>query len=416
LKHLAPIAVLLLLAWPAGAEESAGDAVEPEGEAAEPEKPKKYKWFVLPNVAFDTDDGLGFGARMELQRVAPDRDPYVASVVVQGYATIRGYHHHRFRLDLPGLGDRGRLRFSMWLAFRAWLNDGYWGMGNGTARERVYITDLVDDDPRRKRYRYSLIQPFGYFTLRADLGGPLAVFAAAMVQHSQVATYEGSLLAQHQPYGMDGGMALQLSGGVMIDTREPEFTPHRGVLAEASARVSPALDAGAYWGLFVSLRSFVPLGSNVVVASRVMAEWMYGDVPFYEMVRWGGSVPILGMGGLETIRGAPFGRWHGPHKGVGNLEIRIDVLRHGFLKQPTLWQLVPTADVGAVWGAGEAATAEAPEMPLHPSAGVGIRVIWADAFVGRIDFSVGSDPVQEPDGTITSEPSIGFYLLFDHTF
>ena len=413
MKHLAPIAVLLLLAWPAGAEESVEETTEAE---EQPEEPKKYKWFVLPNVAFDTDDGLGFGGRAELQRVEPGRDPYVSSFVLQGYATIRGYHHHRFRMDLPGLGDRGRLRFSMWMAFRAWLNDGYWGMGNGAARERVYITDLEDDDPRRKRYRYSLIQPFGYFTLRGDLGGPLAVFSAVMVQYSRVSTYEGSLLEEHQPYGMDGGMALQLSGGVMIDTREPEFTPSRGVMAEVSARVSPALDAGAYWGLFVSVRSFVPLGGKVVVASRVMAEWMYGDVPFYEMVRWGGSVPILGFGGMETIRGVPFGRWHGRHKAVGNLEIRIDLGQHPFFKQPMRWQLMPTADVGAVWGAGEAATAEAPDVPLHPSAGVGIRLIWADAFVGRIDFSVGPDPVQEPDGTITSEPSIGFYLLFDHTF
>jgi hypothetical protein len=399
--------------WSAAAQE---EQAQETAEGEEEEKPRKYKWFLLPNVAFDTDDGLGFGARAELQRVAPDRDPYVSSFVIQAYATLRGYHHHRFRMDLPGMGRQGRLRFSAWLAFRAWMNDGYWGMGNGTTRERVYITDLEDEDPRRKRYKYTLIQPFGLFTLRADIGGPLAVFGGLMIQYSKVSSYEGSLLEAHQPYGMDGGLAVQFSGGIMIDTREPELTPNRGVMAEVSARVSPAFDAGAYWGLCTSVRTYVPLAKPVVLASRVMAEWMYGDVPFYEMVRWGGSVPVLGFGGWETIRGVPFGRWHGRHKAVGNLELRIDVVRHPLLKQELRWQLVPTADVGAVWGTGEEATAPAPEVPLHPSAGVGIRLIWADAFVGRIDFSVGPDAVQEPDGTITQEPYYGFFLLFDHMF
>ena len=40
------------------------------------------------------------------------------------------------------------------------------------------------------------------------------------------------------------------------------------------------------------------------------------------MVHWGGFVPIAGMGGSDTLRGAAFGRWHGPGKAVLQDELR----------------------------------------------------------------------------------------------
>ena len=65
---LAGLAVLLLVSATAGAEKA-------------PDKP--YRWFVFPIAGFDTDDGLGFGGRVEVQRIAEGYDPYRASVVIQ---------------------------------------------------------------------------------------------------------------------------------------------------------------------------------------------------------------------------------------------------------------------------------------------------------------------------------------------
>ena len=382
------------------------------------EKRKKRKWMILPLIAFDTDDGLGFGLRYEYQKLKPGYDPYVSSFVLHSYVTLRGYHHHRFNIDFPDMGRRHNVRFAAWFAFRAWLNDGYWGIGNGTAREREYTGTFEPDDPHRKRYRYRLIQPFAHLTLRVDMAGPLEAFTALMVQWSDVRTYEGSLLGEHQPLGFDGGLTAQLSGGFVVDSRQPERMPERGVFAELSGRVAPALPSspGAYWGLFASFRGYVTVAPHFVLAGRVMAEWMAGDVPFYEMVRWGGSIPILGFGGWETLRGIPFGRWRGPHKSIANLELRFDVVRFGLFKETMLLQLVPFADVGAVWGAGDAAHAPAPDIPLHPAVGAGVHLMWADAFVGRIDLAVGPDAVLELDGSITQETAFGFYLVFDNTF
>jgi len=58
-----------------------------------------------------------------------------------------------------------------------------------------------------------------------------------------------------------------------------------------------------------------------------MAEQMWGAVPFYELVHWGGMEPTAGFGGSQTLRGARFGRWRARDKAVLNTELRWDVAR-----------------------------------------------------------------------------------------
>ena len=127
-------------------------------------------------------------------------------------------------------------------------------------------------------------------------------------------------------------------------------------------------------------------------------------------------MPVMGFGGFETIRGISFGRWHAPGKAIVNAEARFYVLSHTIFKRPMVWQIALLADAGIVWGAGDDATAGAAELPLHPAGGLGIRVIFEETFVGRIDAGVGVDPVTEEDGSITHEPTFGIYFMFDHAF
>ena len=403
------LVVLCLVALPSSPARAAKDKDQPKS---------PYRWYAVPNVGFDTDDGLGFGARGELAVTAPGYEPYKMAFVLHIYATLRGYHHHRFRFDRTGLGPDGRLRLTAHVAWRQWLNDGYWGIGNGTTRERAYSESSSDDDPRRKRYRYTLFQPFVHVTLRARLTRRWSMFAAINAKYSIIETYEGSLLAQQRPYGMDGGMTILLSGGFIYDSRVPEVDPRSGIFAEVSGRTAGPLPggAGAFGGVFASLRGFWAPTSWCVLAGRIMGEMLFGEIPFYEMVHWGGSVPVAGFGGFETLRGISFGRWRAPGKAIVNAEARFHVFKHTLFKRPMVWQIALLADAGVVWGAGDDVTAGAPEFPLHPAMGLGIRAIFEETFVGRIDSGIGIDPVSEPDGSVTHEPTFGIYLVFDHAF
>lgn len=378
--------------------------------AAEPcvEPCTKTHFVALPNVGYDTDDGLGFGGRLELTRVREGVDPYLLSLVVQGFATLNGYHHHRIRLDLPHLP--GEHRLTAFLAFRMWLNDGYWGMGNGAIREEERESDF---------YHYSLLQPYSRITLSRRIAGPWSAFVALEGKWSRVTTETVSLLAEEKPYGMDGGLSVQVVSGVRWDTRQPEVTPEKGGMVELALRGAPPLGPagqGAFLGIFGSVRGFWQVFPRLNLGARTMAEYLYGEVPFYEMVHWAGWMPVAGMGGADTLRGVSFGRFHGPGKWVLNTEARIDVVEHLLFRRSMRWQLVPFADVGAVFGVAEAErSADAPAVPLHPGVGGGIRAIFDTTLVGRVDLACGWDPATR-DGALARRPDLGVYVVFDHTF
>lgn len=380
----------------------------------------KLDWYALPVAAADTDDGAGGGFRAEIARIEEGYAPYKWAWMTHAYLTTTGYQHHQLRFDRVGIGSRHRLRLTVRIAWRAWKNDGYWGIGNGTTLEPGFVGTFAADDPRRKRYRYSLFQPFGYLTLRHEVGrdSPWEVFASFNPKLSRIATYPDSRLEQEQPLGMEGGVAVVASTGVLHDTREPEIRPRAGHLFEVSGRVAPQLpgalggEAGGWGGPLVSARVFTSLGERVVLGGRVVGEYLLGSVPFYEMVHWGGAIPISGMGGYETIRGISFGRFRAPGKAVANLELRVDTLRHRLGKSSQMeWEIAPFVDAGTVWGAGSGPA----EMPVHPGAGLGVRPVLNETFVGRLDAAVGLDRLEGPTGEEV-RPTFGFYMVFDHPF
>jgi len=380
---------------------------------------KRFKWIALPGLGYDADDGLGFAAMGELFWRNPDFYPYRAKLRFIGYVSVRGHHNHRLMLDLPDMGLFHGLRFTGYLTFRRWANDGYWGMGNGAMRRRAYVGDFDSDDPRRKYYKYKLVQPMIQGVLRYDLGPVLGAYASLSLRWTGVTAYEGSLLQEHQPDGMDGGWAAQAGVGFVWDTRQPELNPVDGIFAEVSGRIVPNLSAATevFGGPFASIRVFLPVSRpRVVMAWRIMLEWLFGDIPFYEMIHWGGSEPILGFGGIQTIRGVPFGRWRAPGKGVANLELRIDLFKHRALKSVMRWQAVVFGDVGGVWGAEHLWDDPAQPFPLHAGTGLGVRAVWAESFVARLDLGFAPDPILEEDGSISRPPNFGFYLTVDQMF
>ena len=383
--------------------------------------PSKRGWYVVPNIAFDTDDGFGMGVRGELALKEPGYRPYRTAYVAHFFFTLRGYHHHRLRFDRTGIGKNKTFRLTAHLAWRQWLNDGYWGIGNDTTRERRYVGSFEDDAPERKRYRYTLLQPFGHLTLRARLWRRWSTFASLNAKYSIVDTYEQSLLAAQRPFGIDGGLGLVVSTGIIYDSREPEVNPTSGVYFELGGRLSGPprpFGAGTFGGVFAVLRSYLSLSSWLVIASRAMGEILFGQIPFFEMVHWGGATPVAGFGGFATLRGISFGRWRAPGKAIFNLEARFKVLGHKVRGKQLEWQVALFGDAGIVFAAGDRTTQQGPEpdFPLHPAAGVGFRLIYENVFVGRIDAGLGLDPIVEPAGSTTNDTTFGFYVVFDHAF
>lgn len=392
-------------------------ATELRAEEPPPES-KPLSGYIMPTVGFDTDDGLGFGFRAELQWNDPELSPYRQAVVLSSFTTLRGYHQYYGRYDRLGLGPQGQLRLRVTGGFRQWTNDQYYGIGQGVPREQAYLQDFDAEDPRRKRYRYVLRQPYVRAQARWQRPDGVQPYVAMAGRWSTVTAYADSLLQEHQPHGMDGGWTLQVIGGVLWDTRDHEQNTRSGFLLEVSGRWAPPLPGGAghFGGPLLSARGFVPLGDRVVLGSRVTGEWLFGDIPFYEQVQWGGAQPIVGYGGYSSLRGLKYGRYRSPGKAVWNNEARIDVLRHTLLKRSMVWQVVPFVDVGTVWGADSVSAPAAGTVPVDLALGVGLHPVFDGAFVGRMDVGFGRDPVQQDDGSIDWQWSPGVYLTFEQLF
>jgi hypothetical protein len=402
---------------PGDADQStAKEGLAPEGVLAA----RRLDWLVVPISAYNTDNGLGFGLRAELSWKEPDYEPYRTAFMIQGYASLANFHKHMIRWDRLGLGGDRRLRLTINGVYRQWMNDGYWGIGNDRLRMRAYTGNFDTEDDRRKRYQYQLIQPFLQATLRVDVAERWVSFFSLTGKWSQIGTYADSLLEEEQPFGMEGGLNIQLALGVIYDSREPEIDTLHGLFAEATVfgSVMTDLGQGRFAGFFTSLCGYRALTSWLVVAGRIMAEMMFGEVPFYEMVHWHGALPVAGFGGSWAVRGIPFGRWRGPHKTVGNVEARFRLIKHPLFGRSVVWQLGLFGDGGLVWGApNEESTPDPPPpYPFHLTGGVGIRVSYADSFVGRLDTAVGSDYVLEPNGRVTAVASYGIYAAFGHIF
>lgn len=345
---------------------------------------------VLPNFGYTPDDGYGIGFLVDVQdRPPPGLRP--RSLAIHTYMSTDGFQNQRLRFDLPGLGP---FRLGGLFAYRAWQHDGYWGIGPDTVR-----VPGVD-------YGYALVQPFGHLALAGQLTRAFALYGTVDGRWSRVSAAAGSLLAEEQPEGIDGGLAIQVGGGALLDTRDEVLDPHHGVILEAGGRV--VVNAAPFGGPFASARGFVAIGP-AVWATRLMAEHLFGDVPFYEMMLWGGFTPVMGLGGYETLRGLPYGRWRGPGKALLNTELRIDIVKHPFAGGTLQWQLAPLADAAAVW-----TDTEAP-WPIHPAGGLGVRGVWSEGLVGRVDGAVGVDPIEE-DGVVIQAPSWGVYLAFAQMF
>jgi outer membrane protein assembly factor BamA len=415
LRRGAPVAGLVAAALLGAASTAAAD---------DPTPVMRYDWFVVPMMAYNSDNGVGFGARVEVARREPGYQPFRAAYMAQGYASLRSYHHHMLRYDRIGLGS-DRLRLTVNGVYRQWGNDGYWGIGNATTRERQYVGDFDDDDPRGERYEYSLVQPFLHVTLRVGLGSrpaagtrrPWAIFTSFNGKWSDVSAHRDSLLAEDQPWGVEGGLDLLVTAGLLYDTRRPEADPQRGIFAEVSLSGSIPNSSGsaALFALHGAARAYHALLPWMVAAGRVMVEAMFGRVPFYEMVHWHGSVPIAGFGGFDAVRGVPFGRWRAPHRAVASVELRLRLARITVFRRSLALQLGLFTDAGIVWGAGEDPGAEA-QFPLHVTGGAGLRLVFAETFVGRFDTGFGNDPIREASGELSDALSLGIYLTFGQAF
>lgn len=353
----------------------------------------RWSWGAVPIANYDADAGFGLGAIGTLTLSAPDITPYRASLGLQLFVTSERVHGHELRWDLVGVGHP-RLRLYGRAGYFATVNRTYCGVGNAVTCDPADAEDAADAaglagteraDFVRHYHQVRMINPFIQAGARWRIDRCTSAFAQWRLYHYRPGTlddagpYPGSLYATAHPDG-EPGLSSVPQLGIMIDTRDVEGTPSRGVWAEASLRAASSA-TGSAWrfaGANVTARLYHRLAPRVVSATRLVIDAAAGDLPLAELGLVNASDTYVAFGGQAIGRGVREHRYVGRIKMLAQHELRVDLSRRwagvGFVD--AAWIAVDWDDLG-----GDPAR-------VLGSFGLGARFVKSQTFILRADLGV----------------------------
>lgn len=390
----------------------------------------------LPLVSYNSDEGLGYGARvLLLDRGTGVELPFRYSLMAQFFQTTKGVAAHRIFFDAPAfLGSRYRIDNDI-----AWSIDKFspwYGLGNeaayvesaDTCADRDALAKNPDACPGNaafrglRYYRYDRnTLPRIKLNVRRDVSGPWKLLAGYRFTLNHITPFydagdlgqtgDSQLAADARAgrlIGWDGTRRAfdlrtsEVTAGVVYDTRDNEPAPVSGMFHEVTVRAG-LRGLGSqfdYRGANATVRFYQWIfDRSLVAALRGIADVQGGDVPFILLSTTGGLDGPDGLGGLFSARGILKNRLQGKVKLLVTPE-----LRWRFYQGPRLgWETVAAVDFGRVWS--EAGKGEAGGLKAGGSAG--LRAAWNRNFLVRLDVGFG---LTEPYGTGS------VYLTFDEMF
>jgi hypothetical protein len=281
---------------------------------------------------------MGFTARPE---------PNFANIRMDAGASTQGSYLIVADAQAPAYWDgwRAGLTFTAARANRL----GYYGQGNNAPYDPDSITPA-----NPYFFRVSRTSQTARLTVQRRLIGPVRVLGGATVERTDFRTLPGeSRFRQDLASGVVDSATVPFTdyvvrGGLVVDSRDQEVDPHRGVFAEALVA-----NGRGYTRTTAQARVYLHPLEKLILAGRVGIERMTGSPPAAAQLSMESSDgPFIAVGGYRSLRGYYDARFVGSGKLVGGVEAR-----YGLLWAPRLMELKLVAfyDVGRVFGPGERA-------------------------------------------------------------
>ncbi|MGH7529623.1 MAG: BamA/TamA family outer membrane protein [Gemmatimonadales bacterium] len=318
---------------------------------AQGDVPRTWIDRLYPYGYYSTVDGLWGGAlygwsapMVELGRP----EPHYADLRLLGAASTKGSYRIALTADAPAwwTGWRVGLRLDAARANRF----GYYGQGNDTRYDPDSVRELGP-----YYYRVSRTSRIARLTVQRRIAGPLRVLLGGSLERTAFRILPGeSRFRRDSASGAvspddDPFTDAVIRAGLVLDWRDQEIDPHRGIFAEALVA-----DGNGYTRTTAALRGYVHPLERLIVAARIAGERITGSprppvAPQLTMESSEGA--FVALGGYRSLRGFHDGRFLGPGKLVGGVEVR-----YAIRWRPRLFEikLVAFYDVGRVFGPGEA--------------------------------------------------------------
>lgn len=222
---------------------------------------------------------------------------------------------------------------------------GYYGIGNATTYSADSVTAL-----RPYFYRVSRTSSALRATVQHRLAGPARVLVGAGLERTSFRDLPGATVFEQDVTAgaVDSSRFSDAAvrAGLVVDTRDNELDPHRGVFLEGLYTAG-----NGYTRRTASARAFINPVETLTIAARLAGETMGGGPPVaLQMTMESSERPYTAVGGFKSLRGYYDGRFTGAGKLLGGVEVRYAVLW-----APSLFELklVGFYDAARVFGPGE---------------------------------------------------------------
>jgi hypothetical protein len=364
---------------------------------------RRYELGAFPILAGTSDIGFQFGGVGTLTRFYDNAFPYEWNADLLLSASVKddnlGFRlvqqSHVLRLDIPDLFS-SKLRLDTRISFLRTINAGYYGIGNA-ASAAPYIYDYVQQEGR--------LRAIG--RVRTGVRG-LHIAFGANLRIEAPETYPNSKLVQdivargpgQAPVAI-GAQSTFLAGvatGLMLDTRDSEFVTTKGLFYQVGVGTTVgASEEVTYGEASAVIAHYAPIGGPFSFASRFVASFQFGRVPFYDLAQGGTFEPQYLLGGETGVRGVPMGRYAGRVKMISNLEVRgtpfprFTILGERFRVGTTAF-----FDAGRVWSDyAVVSPADGYHLSLKYGVGGGLFLQWGEAAIFRIEAAYSPDATSE---------------------
>lgn len=293
---------------------------------AGPWKLDNFPYFtVTPNDGFMVIGRVQYGQAADFL----DRVSMARRIALEGGVSPSGSRFASLRFDAPRLADGWRVASE--LRIERANRMGYYGLGN--SREEIAPGD---DSPYVNRVRRN--RAVARVEVTRALTGPISLAVAGGTGRTTWSALEGHSVFSDETGHSGGRIEEDDTWGrlaLVVDLRDNEYEPKRGVLIEGGVFTGSGGDG--YTGWYALFSGYAQPGFGTVLAAQLGGRSMSSEAPLtarYEIQTWEHEVSVLG--GPGSHRALAIGRFVGHSVLFGSLELRQ--------------QIVDAGDFGGVYG------------------------------------------------------------------
>ncbi len=390
----------------------AGSKTTPDGKAKDADADydtHRFEPAGFPLIGGDSDIGFEFGAVGTLTNFGNGIRPYIWNMDLLLAASVKSgtgksaltQQNYLWDIDVPGL-QGGKLRVTPAVSYESTTNQAYFGLGNNSSSQ---LPAGYKGNPATY-FQYNEREARVRELTRIAWKPPWDIMVATTYRYDSPGIYGNSKLStdanNHVLRGTDPISLAVLGLGLVYDTRDNEFFPHRGSYHQIGMRAVqgfPTSENVEYGAFAAMLAHYVPLTSTTVLAFRGVVDAEFGHVPLLDLYTGGPFQTYEMIGGSAAVRGVPDGRYSGPLKVLGNAELRSLFIHFTLLKQRFRLGGNVLFDAGRLWSDYSFNNPkDGKSAGIKWGTGLGGYIVWGQAAVFRVEVAYSPDASSENPG------------------